>query len=656
MPGIPTLFRALELTLDELDKQNMHHISDVMRANPGYAHLGVIGASIGDFLPADPPAPGAEPLTNYTRIWKNIFQLLADLEGRKGFISTLTGVRDSLNKLATIATDEDAEALVDLQDSGEADQMKATADNLKVLVQELIFKAKLIAGWIAKDLRPVVNTAAATDPIPATAKWQARDVLHWRKTGAFVRNLLDKANATGDARLRAYAFGYLVGYTCMVCGSPFINSIVGGPFRTQWWRQRFIRVHIDAWVYGYYEQTPRPTMGPADVPSPPYDWWPTLCDANLQRKLNLGPTDAMDPIAALNLVVTAQPFPAVVPDDFAQRWFEVVQATFGAAMPEGLSAASLNGAYCMTWLMLWFQTSGVVLGVLGCRPKEPQPPGNCGKDKSELDPFKADEFGNPTGPPPANIDEDVDETALTCAIIFGILGGLIPMSPSGTITTIITDEIKTGSVDWDNVRCKIYWNREYLHNAMAGFQRLVALTGFAYPDPKVFAEDAQALALLGSNKPLESARNLVKSRLRSPFPSRPWITLKPDEDPTASLVLLKIFDEFEKDPDATKPGFETPGTTAYHAEAFPSFFLDDPGNPLGISPVKRGGPGLFAGHGAEDTPARFGSVVANAIDLFRDIDTRFPNWNLDADRGLAWLTWKFKTGYDPGAVDVEPEA
>ena len=101
MPGIPTLFRALELTLDELDKQNMHHISDVMRANPGYAHLGVIGASIGDFLPADPPAPGAEPLTNYTRIWKNIFQLLADLEGRKGFISTLTGVRDSLNKLAS---------------------------------------------------------------------------------------------------------------------------------------------------------------------------------------------------------------------------------------------------------------------------------------------------------------------------------------------------------------------------------------------------------------------------------------------------------------------------------------------------------------------------------------------------------------------------
>ena len=230
------------------------------------------------------------------------------------------------------------------------------------------------------------------------------------------------------------------------------------------------------------------------------------------------------------------------------------------------------------------------------------------------------------------------------------------MSPSGVITKIITDEIKSGSVDWDNVRCKIYWNREYLHNAMAGFQRLVALTGFAYPDPKVFAEDAQALALLQSNKPLESARNLVKSRLRSPFPSRAWITLKPDEDPATTLVLAKIFDEFEKDPDATKPGFESPGTVAYHAEAFPSFFLDDPGNPVGISPVKRGGPGLFAGHGAEDTPARFGSVVANAIDLFRDIDTRFPNWNLDADRGLAWLTWKFKTGYDPGSVDVEPEA
>ena len=61
---------------------------------------------------------------------------------------------------------------------------------------------------------------------------EARHFLHWKKTGSFVRNLLDKADATGDARLKAYAYGYLIGYSCRVTASPYINSIVGGPFRT----------------------------------------------------------------------------------------------------------------------------------------------------------------------------------------------------------------------------------------------------------------------------------------------------------------------------------------------------------------------------------------------------------------------------------------
>ena len=662
MPGIPTLFQALDLTIDELDKQGLKSFVNVMKSNPGYARLGVIGPAIGDFLPADHnQADGPHP-TNYVRVWKNIFFSLADIPARKGFLSTLTTLHDTLEHLAAIGSDEDADALIALGTSGEGAKVKAAADNLQKLVQELSSNARLIAGWISTSLRPKVDTATPADSVPLPKDWQARDFFHWKKTGTFVRDLLDKADATGDQRLKAYAYGYLIGYACRVTGSPFINSIVGGPFRTQWWRQRFVRAYVDAWVYGFYQQNPRPTMT-IDSPSPPYDFWPSLCDANLHQKLNLGAADPADPATLLTMVATQAPFPPMVPDDFAQHWFEAVQKTFGAAVPTGVGAHSLNGAYAMTWLMLWFQTSGAVLGILGCRPKEPTPPSNCGKDKAELDPFKVAPDGTFTGPPPADLDQDVDEESFFCGTILAIFGSL--PTPSGVVFDLIADAVKSGAVNWDDVRCKIYGNREYLFNAIAGFKRLVALTGFGYPDPQVLQEDTQALELLGSSKPLESARTLVKSRRRDGFPSKVWITITPDEakaledkpdDPGTKPIWGRILDEFEKNPNSKDPGIELPATLAYPVEVYPSFFLDDPANPLTIGDVKTDGVGLFR-PGPEGLPSRFGNTVANAVDLFRHINGRFPNWNLDGDRGLAWFTWHFKNGkYDPGNVQAEPEA
>jgi hypothetical protein len=666
VPGIPTLFQALELTVKQLETQGMHSFVSVIKANPGYAYLGALGPAIGDFLPADPPSSGQHP-NNYVRIWKTIFFVLADLPASgetpasKGLLSTLITLRDGLNELAMIGSNEDTDALVDFQPKGSA--LKDAADHLQHLINVLKDRAQSIALWIATDLRPKVNTMAPGDAVPAPTTWQARDFLHWKKTGVFVRHLLDKADATGDARLKAYAYGWIIGYACRVCGSPFVNSIVGGPFRTQWWRQRFVRGYVDAWVHGYYQQDPRPTMS-LDSPSPAYEFWPSLCDAQLHKKINLGAGDPVDPAVLLTTIGSRQPFPPLVPADFSQRWFEALQAAYGASIPTGVTAGSLNGAYAMTWMMLWFQTSGAVLGLLGCRPKEPQPPGNCGKDKAELDPFKKKPDGTPAGPPPANIDEDFDEAAYICAIIMSILGFL--PTPSGVIWDIISDEVKTGAVDWDNVRCKVYWNREYLHNAIAGLKKLVALTGFGYPDPQVLHEDKQVSDVMGGATPLESARSLAKSRVRSEFPSKPWITITADEldainngtDPIkAALALGRIQDEFNKNPDASKPGFEKGGTMSFPIAVYPSFFMDDPANPLtnGDLTTQRGD--LYRPRGQEGPPGPFGNAVAAAVDLFVHIRDGFPNWNLDADRGLAWYTWQFKGNkYDPNNVEAEKES
>jgi hypothetical protein len=104
---------------------------------------------------------------------------------------------------------------------------------------------------------------AAQKP-PAAEKLYLRDLLHWRRTGRFLRVLLESAQ--GDSET-AYANGYLSSYAGKVCGSPFINSIAWGPYRTTWWRNRWIANWVDAWVYGAYSDNI--TMS-GDTPSVPY--------------------------------------------------------------------------------------------------------------------------------------------------------------------------------------------------------------------------------------------------------------------------------------------------------------------------------------------------------------------------------------------------
>lgn len=360
MPGTAVLFQVLDLVVDRMagDPQ-LARFASVMKANSGHAHFGALGPSIADFFPESPPR------STYRLVWQLVFHALSgDPNGtpRPGLFSTLISLKAILKKVQKIADDEDLVALLGIVTSGEVNDIKRSADDLKTAVKGVIDDAKGIAVEIAMNLKPEVNTAAKTDTVPKPKAWRTRDFLHWKKTGLFVRKLLDKAEETSDpdlrSRLQAYAWGYLVSYACKVCGSPFVNSIVGGPFRTQWWRQRFVRNYIDAWVYGFYQLPVRPTIGPDDKPAPPappYDKWPGLCGANLQKKLNFGPDDPHDPADLLRIIgQQADDPPQLIPDNFAGKWLEAFFETYGSPddVPGGFSPNALNLAYRNIWLML----------------------------------------------------------------------------------------------------------------------------------------------------------------------------------------------------------------------------------------------------------------------------------------------------------------
>lgn len=625
MPGIPTQFKILEKTISRLSASpdaELQAIANVMTEHAQFAHLGAIGAAIGDFLPADPPPSGSPHPQDYSLVWKMLFGLIG---GKPGLLSSLTLMRETLEQLQTIADNEDTDALCALKDTDFLTKMNEAAAEFQGLVSALEPQALEVANVIGQ-----LKSVALSDPAPNPANWQMRDFLSWKSPGTFIESLLKTAEDTGDQRLKAYAYGYVCSYSGDVCGNPFIGSSVGGPARTQWWRRRFVDNYVDAWVHGFYESGA--TMS-GDTPSPAYDAWQDICGTNLQSQIELEPIDAAD---LLLKVKTNQPFPSVLPADFSANWFTAFKAAYGNGAAAGrFDAASLNGAYVMTWLVLWFQTSGAVFG---CKPVEPMaPPDGCGDDPSELDPFVPAPGGGPSLPPEPSVDYETDVGALICGILLAIFGGLSILAGNiaggaaaiaGAVSLFDCDSLAV--FDWKNLRCQLFWYRKYLFNGMKGIHQFLSFAGLEFPFASKLAKDDDVLQLLGVEFPFESGKTIVKSRAsnKEDFPSKPW---------DGSLLTFN----------ARPTTFETPRTIAYTVATYPSFFVDDDvSNPLGSGDVK-------SGDGLPDASLRFGNAVANAVDLLSNL--KFPNWNLDGDRGIAFSTWQFQGAYNPDDVKIEPE-
>lgn len=76
--------------------------------------------------------------------------------------------------------------------------------------------------------------------------WWWMDMLHYRKTGTFAKTLI--ANATDDFT-KSYALGYLSHVAGDICGHPFINGLVGGPFRNHAYRHIVLESLADTLIW-----------------------------------------------------------------------------------------------------------------------------------------------------------------------------------------------------------------------------------------------------------------------------------------------------------------------------------------------------------------------------------------------------------------------
>lgn len=81
------------------------------------------------------------------------------------------------------------------------------------------------------------------------SEWWWMDILHYRRTAPFAAKLLANATAIGDPILIAYARGYFSHVGGDIVGHPYVNSLVGGPFRNHALRHMVIESLMDVRIW-----------------------------------------------------------------------------------------------------------------------------------------------------------------------------------------------------------------------------------------------------------------------------------------------------------------------------------------------------------------------------------------------------------------------
>ena len=80
--------------------------------------------------------------------------------------------------------------------------------------------------------------------------WYWFDMLHYRRTGLFARGLVRPDGLT--PRQKAFSYGYLSHVAADVVGHPYVNSIVGAPYRLNVQRHVTAENFQDSWKFARY--------------------------------------------------------------------------------------------------------------------------------------------------------------------------------------------------------------------------------------------------------------------------------------------------------------------------------------------------------------------------------------------------------------------
>ncbi|MCJ7457396.1 MAG: zinc dependent phospholipase C family protein [candidate division Zixibacteria bacterium] len=229
--------------------------SEEIEQNKGIANLGAIGPDL-FFWGSDYDA-----VKKLFQLYKNIQYVV---QKYNEVISPITAVKDAIGTATDAVVGSLAPNTLDLVKQL-VEQVKETATLFKATVTTGIFTGvlgisdlfsqivtlpRLTAELFDLFSPPMQNQLKTGQPFNIK-KWYWFDMLHYRRTGSFAKNLIEIAR-TGTPQQRAYAYGYLSHIATDVIGHGFVNQVVGGPYRLNIQRHVTMENYLDSWAYVRY--------------------------------------------------------------------------------------------------------------------------------------------------------------------------------------------------------------------------------------------------------------------------------------------------------------------------------------------------------------------------------------------------------------------
>jgi hypothetical protein len=211
------------------DGYTAQQLQDIAKANPAYVALGAIGPDMFFLLPDFKPPPGsmlwgaANTINDLYSWWDENF---------------LSPYEDQLGPSAKNAADE-----LGALTGGLSTQLSA------IFSRAFKFLLDTVAVTVVRqyDVFSFLGSGVPEGYDEQAFFWS--DMLHYRKTYEFARQLWNDAQQSGNDRFRAFALGWMSHLATDVAGHCFVNEKSGGPYRLHWQRHHLVENHMDAKVY-----------------------------------------------------------------------------------------------------------------------------------------------------------------------------------------------------------------------------------------------------------------------------------------------------------------------------------------------------------------------------------------------------------------------
>lgn len=584
----------------------------------------------------------------------------------------LTQVQELLNTIATIVSSQNeiglAEQVGNLQSlSGKTGGFSAIPKRLEAVAKEFAFIIAL-GPWEEEPDFAALSALPGAPSLPAQddqAGCRLYEFLRWHRAGDFASNLTSRAQTPAQ---KAFAEGWTCHYAASVAGEPFVNNIVGGPYRTHWWRNMLVGNFVDAWIFGFLG-TPATMSG--DTPTPAYGSWRSICDAKLHEDFNLAgslkvPAPSVGVPAAVNALVTGNITAAlpVLPAELVEisdLFQEALTATYSPAELALIGASSqpevgvtftptalLPAAFTGAFAVYWFLTSGT--GVFANNTLAPPPSVACGSTP----PAFVSSGGTPS------VGSIINPAGAACAVIMAILAllALVTGDLPGALAALAA-AAAAPVINWGTLGCDLWWITKGVLEGANALRDSLVFAGLAYPPP----------ILLGGT---DVAGNVVPATDLTPDPNLSQSTPTPtgNTPPTTGVPLTRSNallgeESYPAGLDTSVQGladldflsFPTPRAPASVPTETPATPDLIPGSEYASSvftaPLANGG--VLGGGGTYPSSLlQLGGSVANAKQALGG-PLPLPNYNLDGDRGYGWLGWHPKAGSDPSTPPVDDE-